>query len=128
MSHVIPYIIVIIASVIGYFLNDYYSVKYNEFAVDTGSLLIQCLLIVLLMFLWPDITIWFILCCILLALVYWAAIKACIKKAESIGAEEKDKRIAVMAQCILPVAAAFLIVILLILIFGSGNNTKRRKK
>ena len=129
MSGAVQIIIMIVAVAIGYFICDYYSIKYyNEIAVQTGPLLLQCIFLFLITLIWPKINLWFILCGICLALSYLLAISECAKRADEIKVEKKDKTLAIIAQCVLPVGLVLVFIVVLIIIFGSGNNTKRKSR
>ena len=129
MSGAAQVIIMIVAIAIGYFICDYYSIKYyNEIAVQGGPLLFQCLFLFLITLIWPKINFWLILCCIGLVLSYLVAISECAKRADEIGAEKKDKTMAIIAQCVLPVGLVLVFIVVLIIIFGSGNNSKRKSR
>ncbi len=129
MSGIWILIIMIGACAIGYFLNSSYENIYHEPAINWGMLAIQAFFILCALITWPnpDVTVWFVIWCILTIISYIIAFIVCKQHAKQQNAARPDVNKAIAAQMILPIGTAIVVLLIIAMVLGAFGGGKKKK-
>ena len=127
MGGIILIALMIICPIVGWILNNQYTEKYGNMAINWIGFAAQCVFLMLMLFTWPnpEPSGWFILWLVLTIISYEVALVFCYKQAKAIGADNSDIKKAMVAQAITPVGVAIIILIVIAAMFGAFSKSKK---